>query len=217
MKLKASHSTVGKNKVHDVSIEDRLKKDGMMLNQTTKDKALSVAQDWQNEKNLEVGTMGDNFTKRSKASKNSRVGSRDGSRRGKRHRKIASSVHSKRERGNRSKVGQKRVLHNSKNLVIFNEFKNEEKIHKEIGILDRNGTQNKSELFDADIESIEFDESKLNEAISYQYSLGDRSDSFDEKDKSILDNKDNIGEENFVEIAKQDSFEKLEVYKDKWP
>lgn len=127
------------------------------------------------------------------------------------------SMQSRRDKNNRSKVGQKRVLHNSRNTVVFNEFKTEDKVNQEVGLNEDKVNKSKSEIFDADIESVEYDQSHLDEAISYQYSLADRSYSYEQNENSIEGEKDNIKEENFVEIVEQDSFEKLKEYKDRLP
>ena len=127
------------------------------------------------------------------------------------------SVQSRREKNNRSKVGQKKVLHNSRNAVIFNEFKTEDKVNQEVGLNEDKANRSKSEFFDADIESVEYDQSHLDEAISYQYSLADRSYSYEANENSIEADRENIKEENFVEIIDQDSFEKLKEYKDRLP
>lgn len=215
-RLKASQSIGPKNRYKDSTLEERKRKDKYGLQNSMGDAALSAAQDWQNEKNLDAFQNLDVGSKLTKKSKNSKIGSREGSRRGKRQKKIISSVTSRRDKANKSKVGVKRVLHNSRNPIVYNEFKNEEHIHKDIKLREE-VNQSKVEASELEPKDLKFDESHLDEAISYQYSLADRSYSFDEKDSSFIEEKDEAGDENLVEIVKQDDLEKLEAYKDRLP
>jgi hypothetical protein len=68
---------------------------------------------------------------------------------------------------------------------------------------------------------MKYDESQMDEAISYKYSLADRSffeSEEEQKEGEKYENdKRDIGEEHFVEIVRQDDFEKLEMYTDKFP
>jgi hypothetical protein len=185
----------------------------------SKEVSASAAQEWQNERTLDAFQNYDSISKQNKKVKSSRIGSRDGSRRGgKKYKNMLSSVQSKRQRSNHSKQGVRRVIHTSREIVAFNEYQNEANVNKEIGMNDEKINRSKSEISDDGRNKLEFDDSHLNEAISYQYSLGDRSSFVDENEVSIFEGKDhNLGEENFVEIVEQDSFEKLESYRDRWP
>lgn len=122
-RLKASQSIGPKNRYKDSVLEERKKKDNFGLQNSMGNAALSAAQDWQNDKNLDGFQNLEVGSKLTKKSKNSKLGSREGSRRGKRQKKIISSVTSRRDKANKSKVGTKRVLRNSRNPILFNEFK----------------------------------------------------------------------------------------------
>jgi hypothetical protein len=188
--------------------------------------SLSVAQEWQNDRNLEVNPNIDTISKRSKNSKN-KVGSREGSRNGgRRNKKKPTSVQSKRDKNNRSKIASKRVVHNSRKPVLFNEFITEVAVNSLIGMNGKIGEKHKesrkvSQPSEEGTKEMKFDESQMDEAISYRYSLADRSffESEEEKRDGEEQEKDkrDIGEENFVEIVNQGDFEKLEVYRDKFP
>lgn len=84
-KIKASQSIGGQNHYQGSTIEERKKKDTMNFLSSPRDNALSVAHELPNDKNLEVTPGIDTYSKRTRRSKNSRIGSRDGSRKGKRH------------------------------------------------------------------------------------------------------------------------------------
>ena len=164
--------------------------------------------------NLE-GHHHDLGSRRSKRSKNSRVGSRDGSKRGRRHK--ASAFHSSRKHHNKSKT-HRRIIHNKKSIVVFNEFKDEEKINNDIGAEKMNTNMRQNEkLMDPGGDRIDYDVSELDEAVSYRYSLADRSYSFDVERESEVEDQENLNEENFVEVVEKDRFEKLENYKDRLP
>jgi hypothetical protein len=102
----------------------------VIKNQTSMD----IAQDWQNDRHLDVNPNHDLISKRSKKSKG-KIDSKNGSiTGGRKYKKMPLSVQSKRNKYNSSKNATRRVLHNSKSVVIFNEFKNEEKVNQEIGV-----------------------------------------------------------------------------------
>jgi hypothetical protein len=156
------------------AIDDKLKDKMILKGITGNDQSWTVAQEWQNDKDITSLQNADNFSKRGRKNKTSRIGSREGSKKSKRHKKIISSVQSKRGKYNKSRQGGKRVLHKAKELVVFNEFKTEDKVNKEIGI------DKEEELKGNILEGIyamemRVDGSQLNEAISINYTLGDRS------------------------------------------
>lgn len=110
-----------------------------------------------------------------KKRKDSRMSSRDGSIMTKRYRKGISSVNSRRDKSTKSKVWTRKIQKNSKSIITFNEFKNEEKVNQEIGMMDDKISKSKSDLDGQERENLEYDGSHLDEAVSYQYSYGDRS------------------------------------------
>ena len=103
------------------------------------------------------------------------MSSRDGSIMTKRYRKGISSVNSRRDKSTKSKVWTRKIQKNSKSIITFNEFKNEEKVNQEIGMMDDKISKSKSDLDGQEKENLEYDGSHLDEAVSYQYSYGDRS------------------------------------------
>lgn len=117
----------------------------------------------------------------------------------------------------------KRILHNPKSTVIFSEFKTEDEVNREVMVGKNDEVKGAANTSQAAINGAEnelnVDEEKLNEAISINYTLGDRSFSYEEEEVSY--NRDSNGdikpEEDFIEIVEQDSFERLEAYKDRCP
>lgn len=212
-KLKGSHSIKASDRYRDRGLDTRRKKDTMNLHQ---DPSWLATQEWQNEKNLDSYPNLEIHSKRTKKNKLSRVGSKEGSKRVKRHRRIISSVHSRREKSSRSRQNLRR-LPNRKNLVVFNEYKTEDKLDKDIGIQDDQHEVVKEDAFHSEDNEMKFDDSYLDEAVSYEYTLGDRSCSFSGNDESFMKEKEGVNEEEFLEIVEQDSFEKLNNYRDRFP
>lgn len=224
--LGPSKTNLAKNGDNGSSIGGRLKnskvavetkRDIMKMPSDRKGKGYSTTHDWQNEKNLEAHIFNDTASRRSRRGKSSRLGSRDGSKRGKRHK--ASAFSTSRKYHNRSKASR-RVLHTKKSIVVFNEFQNETKVDGQIGISSIGGDN--ASQFDRPIDPskirVDYDEADLNRAVNHEYSLGDRSYSFEEAEgESHGEDEEGIGEENFVEVVDQDRFEKLEIYKDRLP
>ena len=204
--------------MENLQINNRLqveaRKDVMKMPSRPKDNSQTVANDWQNEKNLEGYSHNDAYSRRSKRSKHSRIGSRDGSRKSRRHK--ASAFSTSRKHHNKSRA-HKRVLHHNKAHVCFGEFKNEDRINHEMGVDHVNKSQSERPI-DPRMGEVKYDESELDDAVSYRYSLADRSYSF-EQEEDVPDedpmNVPNQGDENFLEIVEKDQFEKLENYRDR--
>lgn len=182
---------------------------------SNKAKGYSTTNDWHNDKNLDTPILNDSVSKRSKRSKNSRIGSRDGSRRGKRHK--TSAFGTSRKHHNRSKVNR-RVLHTKKSIVVFNEFQEESRVNDQIGVAKNENASQFDKPVDPANNRVDYDDADLDQAVNYNYTLEDRSYSFDnsEEDEDKKDD-NNAGEENFVEVVEQNRFEKLEKYRDRCP
>ena len=189
--------------------------DTMNLNETHSEAAWNATNEWQNEK--DIGRYQSVDQGRNRRNKNSRVGSRDGSKRSKRHRNKISSVHSKRGKATKSRQGARRILHNPKKAVIFSEFKTEDEVNKEIGISEEEENKAKFDAGEIDEYELKVDEEHLNDAVSLNYTLGDRSCSFSAEGQSFVQEKEEQGNDDFIAIVDQDSYEKLEAYRDRCP
>ena len=187
----------------------------MNFNQARSEAAWNATNEWQNEKDIGRYQLFDHLVS-SKLNKNSKLGSRDGSRRSKKHRKVVSSVNSKHGRIAKSKQGTRRLLHNPTKAVIFSEFKTEDEVNKEIGISEEEENKAKFEAGEIAEYELKVDEEHLNEAVSLNYTLGDRSYSLSAEGESFIQEKGQ-GNNDFVVIVEQDSYEKLEVYRDRCP
>ena len=131
--------------------------------------------------------------------------------------KVLSSVHSRHGKVSKFRQGPKRILYNPKKAVIFSEFKTEDEVNKEIGISEEE--EYKAKLETGEIAESEFkvDEEHLNDAISLNYTLGNRSCSFSTESQGFLQEKDEKGNNDFIAIVEQNSYERLEAYRDRCP
>lgn len=172
-------------------------------------------QDWNNQ-SLEPFHEMDSRSKRTKVSKNSKMGSREGSRKAKKRINKIASIQFKREKNSQSRQDKRRIIRNKVQDIAYNEFKQDDKFNKAIGINENEIENAKTIGIVFDPQDILIDDSHLDEAISYHYSLGDRSFSLSKNSKES-EQEDEVEQENFIEIVEQNSFDKLEAYRDRLP
>ena len=127
-KLRESQSIGGHKNLGEDEEDDEQNKDSMVLD---KGKAKFVPwesnHDWNN-LSLEPIQDVDARSKVTKKSKNSKIGSRDGSKRAKRKIKTLVSLQRNREKSNVSRQGRRKVFKNKNNPIIFDEFKLKNKV-----------------------------------------------------------------------------------------
>lgn len=208
-KLKDSKSS-GEHTLNEVRI-----KDTMNLNEYN-DPVSNPSQDWQNEN---IGRYQSVDQSKRGRNKTSRVESREGSKKSKRHKNVMSSVQSIRTKANKSRQGAKRILHQPRKDVIFSELISKNEVEEmKLGKFEYdNDPAKQDESEECEYNEIKVDKEHLNDAISINYTLGDRSASFSVDDQSFIADKKHKDENNFIEIVEQDSFEKLEAYRDRCP
>ena len=193
--------------------EDEKDKDSMVVEKERKKmNAWETNHDWHNQ-SLEPGQEIDAKSKVTKKSKNSKIGSRDGSRRAKRKIKALASLQKNRDKINVSRQGKQKIVKNKNTPINFDEFKCEDKFNKVIGANEEELDKIQSQEFDFDPNEIVVDESRMDDE-SFNFNPDDRSlswahDSLNQENEFVQDNP--------IEIVEQNSFDKLENYKDRLP
>ena len=209
-RLRESQSIGAKGNFHDE--EDEQNKDSMVVDKAKeKFTPWESTHDWNNQ-SLEPIQDADARSKFTKKSKNSKIGSRDGSRRAKRKIKALASLQNKRITANASRQGKRKVIKNKNNPICFDEFKGEDKYNKAIGA-NEDELKDQNQDIEFDPNEVFIDESHM-ENESFNFTPLERSVSLvnegEKKDEEFV-------QENPIEIVEQNSFDKLEEYKDRLP
>ena len=123
---------------------------------------------------LSPGQEIDAKSKVTKKSKNSKIGSRDGSRRAKRKIKALASLQKNRDKINVSRQGKQKIVKNKNTPINFDEFKCEDKFNKVIGANEEELDKIQSQEFDFDPNEIVVDESRMDDE-SFNFNPDDRS------------------------------------------
>lgn len=140
------------------------------------------------------------------------MGSRDGSRKAKHKIKALASLHRTRDKSNLSRQGRRKVLKAKNAPVSFDEFRNEDKFDKRIGANEDEVQILEDQQVNFDPNEIVIDESRMDD--SFNFNAAERSLSLANEGS---DRGDGFVQDNPVEIVEQNSFDKLENYKDRLP
>ena len=212
-RLRESQSIGSNQKLGEGCDEEEQIKDSMVVG---KDKAKFVPwesnQDWNN-LSLEPNQEVDARSRITKKSKNSKIGSREGSKRAKHKIKALVSLQRNRDKTNASRQGKRKIVKNKNTPINFDEFKSEDKFNKVIGATEEELDKIQPQEINFDPNEIVVDESRMNEE-SFNFNPDDRRlscahDSLNQENEFVQDNP--------IEIVEQNSFDKLENYKDRLP
>ena len=133
---------------------------------------------------------------------------------GRRKIKAIVALQQKREKINISRQGRRKIVKNKNNPISFDEFKQDDKFNKEIGVNEDELEKIKPLDIDFDPNEIVINESHLDEE-SFNFTPFERSVSI--VNENVKEEQDEFVHENPIEIVEQNSFDKLENYKDKLP